>query len=278
MHEFKAPGCPINFIVRNQPTWPIQYLNINVSLLQLCTHIHLLFRIAKRLIDGKNFYGGSLHVFYAPELESIVETKAKLAQRRREISFRVKKNLQDFKCSSLDKSLLKEQYHRRRKQPALPLTKERLTRQYPKENLHTIYNGIPAHIDPRPHSEPNKHLEDLPKCFTHGNKTVFVPKGMDRKRQSDGFDKQTEANNKIVKTLNVTDKQVYGTSVIKHGMIIKFLSLPHGSIEENKIVIRDPSVTRLLAPSKDLQESILSAKSQIRMAMQTGCLNSRCSM
>uniref|UniRef100_A0A1Q3F253 Putative rna-binding protein 48 n=1 Tax=Culex tarsalis TaxID=7177 RepID=A0A1Q3F253_CULTA len=48
-------------------------------------------RRAKKLLDAKNFYGGILHLSYAPERESVEELRQKLAQRRREIAFRVPK-------------------------------------------------------------------------------------------------------------------------------------------------------------------------------------------
>lgn len=51
-------------------------------------------RRAKRLLDAKNFYGGILHVSYAPERESIDELRQKLAQRRREVAYRVPKKQQ----------------------------------------------------------------------------------------------------------------------------------------------------------------------------------------
>lgn len=49
----------------------------------------------------------------------------------------------------------REQYHRKKKYPTLPLTEERLVQQYPQESLTTIYDGIPRDIDPRPVSEPS---------------------------------------------------------------------------------------------------------------------------
>lgn len=45
-------------------------------------------RIAKRLLDDKAFYGGVLHACYAPEKESIVETRAKLMQRCKDVAKR----------------------------------------------------------------------------------------------------------------------------------------------------------------------------------------------
>lgn len=52
-----------------------------------------LYRVAKRLIDNKNFFGGVLHVFYVPELETLAETKAKLIQRRKDVAIQIKRNL-----------------------------------------------------------------------------------------------------------------------------------------------------------------------------------------
>ncbi|XP_014292330.1 RNA-binding protein 48 [Halyomorpha halys] len=47
-------------------------------------------RFAKRNLDNRAFFGGILHVCYAPELESVEETKNKLITRRKEVSFHLK--------------------------------------------------------------------------------------------------------------------------------------------------------------------------------------------
>lgn len=52
-------------------------------------------RVAKRLLDGFNFYGGVLHIFYGPELESQFETRLKLFQRQRDIANRIKRHKND---------------------------------------------------------------------------------------------------------------------------------------------------------------------------------------
>ena len=49
-----------------------------------------LLRIAKRKMDNCNYCGGVLHVFYAPEYETIDDTRSKLQQRRMEISRRIR--------------------------------------------------------------------------------------------------------------------------------------------------------------------------------------------
>ncbi|XP_020896530.1 RNA-binding protein 48 [Exaiptasia diaphana] len=43
-------------------------------------------RFAKRKMDNKSFFGGILHVFYAPEYESVDECRHKLEERRKIIS------------------------------------------------------------------------------------------------------------------------------------------------------------------------------------------------
>lgn len=50
-------------------------------------------RQAKKVLDAKNFYGGILHISYAPEKESLQDLQEKLAQRRKEVNFRIQKDL-----------------------------------------------------------------------------------------------------------------------------------------------------------------------------------------
>jgi hypothetical protein len=56
----------------------IQYVSVNI------------FRYGKHHLDGRAFYGGILHVCYAPEMESLAETRAKLIQRRKDIAIRTR--------------------------------------------------------------------------------------------------------------------------------------------------------------------------------------------
>lgn len=42
-------------------------------------------------MDDMSFYGGILHVSYAPELETVEETKDKLCIRRKEVAFHLRK-------------------------------------------------------------------------------------------------------------------------------------------------------------------------------------------
>ncbi|XP_023931818.1 RNA-binding protein 48-like, partial [Lingula anatina] len=48
-------------------------------------------RFAKKKLDDYAFFGGALHICYAPEYESVQETKDKLRERRREVAVRLRK-------------------------------------------------------------------------------------------------------------------------------------------------------------------------------------------
>ncbi|XP_012288742.1 RNA-binding protein 48 [Orussus abietinus] len=258
-------------------------------------------RIAKRFIDGKNFFGGLLHAFYAPELESVSETRNKLIQRRKDVTFRIKSHKEDPTNPEVDPFVPKEQYQRKKKTPALPLTEERLAKNYPGETLTTIYNGIPQNIDPRPVSEPS-----LPESTCHvteiqpnpaqellrgpylSNDVLFRSAGV---RESKIISKESPFNKRknykgqsankttkvrivrpqIIDTRNIakkdkSDKTVFtNVKQVDSGIIIKLL--PKEGDEKKRIVIKDSSTTQLVQSSNDLKNSIESAKSQIRSLM-----------
>ncbi|XP_038047354.1 uncharacterized protein LOC119721369 [Patiria miniata] len=52
-------------------------------------------RVAKRKMDDRPFYGGTLHISYAPEYESVEDTGRKLQERRKEVARRLKKLQQE---------------------------------------------------------------------------------------------------------------------------------------------------------------------------------------
>jgi hypothetical protein len=47
-------------------------------------------RVAKRKLDNRSFFGKSLHVSYAPEFESVEETREKLKERKDTIAKKLK--------------------------------------------------------------------------------------------------------------------------------------------------------------------------------------------
>ncbi|XP_015517529.1 RNA-binding protein 48 isoform X1 [Neodiprion pinetum] len=265
-------------------------------------------RIAKRFIDGKNFYGGLLHVFYAPELESISETRAKLLQRRRDIAIRIKRNQEDLANPETDSFTPKNQYHRKKKTPALPLTEDRLSQIYPGESLTSIYDGIPRSIDPRPVAEPSipqncplphssKSLPDQEQLFApyQPNDAVLIAtstrssgnissrsatvkhknyKGQNIKERR--FVKLTRPY--IIDTRNMAkittpsqnsiEDKTVFINIKKVESSIKIKLLPEEQKSKKRIVLKNPNTSSLLQPSPDLQSSISSAKSQIRKAMK----------
>ncbi|KAL6432891.1 hypothetical protein ACFW04_006323 [Cataglyphis niger] len=254
-------------------------------------------RVAKRLIDNKNFFGGILHVFYVPELETLAETKAKLIQRHKDIAIRIKKNQQDL--TSLAKFVPKEQYHRKKKNPALPLTEERLKHCYPGETLSSICNGIPQNIDPRPVLEPRLPINwNYNNSNTSGSKSLSAPYqpteamiqteiqqpnrnsklNMQKRKNYKGQHIDGDAKVKIFRPRLIDTRNIAKSSSIEKtnvfcnvkkvesGITVKLLE--KSDTTKKKIVIKDPNVTHLIQSSKDLQYSIQAAKSQIRSAMQ----------
>ncbi|XP_015123604.1 RNA-binding protein 48 [Diachasma alloeum] len=220
-------------------------------------------RIAKRLVDNKNFYGGVLHVCYAPELESLAETRRKLIQRQKDVVVRIRRHKEDPTSVERDKFVPREQYHRQKKYPTLPLTEDRLSHQYPNESFASINDGIPRSIDPRPVSEPslppNKRIKSDKQVNYKGhvirdNIKQVRPKLIDTKKLPH------------FETLREERKVVPVVKKVDSGITIKLL--PHSDDKRKRIVMKNPSTTKLISSSDDLQASIVSVKSSIREAMQ----------
>ncbi|XP_012535627.1 uncharacterized protein LOC105836254 [Monomorium pharaonis] len=286
----------------------------NVKAIQLVTeypsedftetyHIHYAHiqsaRIAKRSIDNKNFFGGILHVCYAPELETLEETRAKLIQRRKDIATQIKRLQQESVNPKIDKFIPREQYHRKKKTPALPLTEERIKHCYPGETLSSICNGIPQSIDPRPVSEPRLSINwknDFNNDTASSSETYPAPyqstesiiqagiQQVNRNLESNVHKRKNYRGRNIdnrIKVIrprlidtrniaksNFTEKTNVFCNVkkIEGGITIKLLDKSNN--EKKKIIIKNPSVTSLVQSSKDLQSSIQAAKAQIRTLMQ----------
>ncbi|XP_061396812.1 RNA-binding protein 48 [Musca vetustissima] len=54
-------------------------------------------RKAKKYLDAKEFYGGILHISYAPEYETMEELRAKLQHRMSEVKYRLRVNAKQHK-------------------------------------------------------------------------------------------------------------------------------------------------------------------------------------
>jgi len=256
-------------------------------------------RIAKRLIDNKNFFGGILHVCYVPELETLEETRAKLIQRRKDVAMQIKRIQQESLNPEIDKFVPREQYHRKKKTPALPLTEERIKHCYPGETLSSVCNGIPQNIDPRPVSEPRLPInwksnrnndiasssESYPALYQSteaviqaGTQQANKNPNLNMRKRKNYRGQYIDNNVKIVRPrlidtrniakLNFTKKTNVFSNVkkVESGITIKLLE--RSNSEKKKIVIKNPNVMSLVQSSKDLQSSIQAAKAQIRTIMQ----------
>lgn len=245
-------------------------------------------RIAKRFIDGKNFYGGILHVFYAPELESISETRAKLIQRHKDVNVRIKRHKEDPTNPEIDEFVPQEQYHRRKKFPALPLTQERLE-QYPEESLNnrSLQETAP-HLSKEVSSaststenksnnviKPSPELLQAPyqpfETIINQSNSRFLKRKNYKGQSIREAPKVKKVRSQLIDTRNIArreepDKNVF-TNAKKVDSGIKIKILPR-SEETKRIVIKDSSVTQLIRPIENLKSSIEIAKNQIRQAMQ----------
>ncbi|XP_005089640.1 uncharacterized protein LOC101864660 [Aplysia californica] len=56
-------------------------------------------RFAKRKLDDYSFFGGALHVCYAPEYETVSETREKLLDRRRVVAYKIRQHEAEQKMS-----------------------------------------------------------------------------------------------------------------------------------------------------------------------------------
>lgn len=130
-----------------------------------CYHVHFKIiqsaRIAKRRLDDKSFYGGVLHVCYAPEYETVNECRNKLQQRNKDVWNRLQSNSED-QDRFTNKPASLQMNNRKRGHPAWEISENRM------KNLDQdkIWAGIPKELDPRipaakqaKMSEPKKHYQ-----------------------------------------------------------------------------------------------------------------------
>jgi len=168
----------------------------------------------------------------------------------------------------------REQYHRKKKRPALPLTEERLKHCYPGETLTSICNGIPQSIDPRPVSEPSLPLNWNNDCSTASrsislsapyqpNETVIqsavqanrnIELNIHKRKNYKGQYINDNVKVKLVRpqlidTRNIFKSDAGKTNVfcnikkVERGITIKLLKK---SNNEKKIIIKDPKYVSLM--------------------------------
>lgn len=97
-------------------------------------HVLKSARFAKRQMDGKSFYGQVLHVCYAPELETVEETREKLQERRKSIAA-LTRHQQD--PAALNHA------HKRRVMPSTAVRyMARLRPELRKEHMDNLHRGV----------------------------------------------------------------------------------------------------------------------------------------
>ncbi|XP_023713599.1 uncharacterized protein LOC111867731 [Cryptotermes secundus] len=107
-------------------------------------------RYAKRNLDDRAFYGGILSVCYAPEMESVAETRAKLVQRRKDIAIRTRGEVASWTLQGKGEGIFQQQqYHCRKKHSALPITGESVAQAGSAIEGSCIWQGVPCSVDPR---------------------------------------------------------------------------------------------------------------------------------
>ncbi|GLH02838.1 Uncharacterized protein GBIM_08801 [Gryllus bimaculatus] len=224
-------------------------------------------RFAKTHLDDKSYFGSVLHVCYAPEMESIDETRAKLIQRRKEVARKTRGGQNVTRTSNAPK-----QYHRQKKHPALPLTAERLSAAAA-QNPHCIWQGIPLDIDPR-----------LQTSEVSKTETVYGPVKPDKKWIEAGVRER-----KIIslKKLPSSNSHLQSTSEANSNMLERKTSdntpgplpvlrfIPTQVKTARRIVFRNESQKRLNSDSEHestsaalgsltVEETILSVRKKIR--------------
>lgn len=77
------------------PTFLFQ-ISVELEAFTDCYHVSFVklehARRCKKFLDARNFYGGILHISYAPEKETVDDVRLKLKQRISEVKFRIKVN------------------------------------------------------------------------------------------------------------------------------------------------------------------------------------------
>jgi len=168
----------------------------------------------------------------------------------------------------------REQYHRKKKRPALPLTEQRLKHCYPGETLTSICNGIPQSIDPRPVSEPSLPPNwDNNSSAASGSISLPVPYQPSEAviQSAVQSNRNTELNIRkrknykgqyindnvkvrlvrpqLIDTRNIFKSNVEKTNIfcnvkkIESGITVKLLKKPNN---EKKIIIKDPKYVSLM--------------------------------
>ncbi|XP_046817586.1 uncharacterized protein LOC124423652 isoform X2 [Vespa crabro] len=249
-------------------------------------------RIAKHFLDGKNFYGGILHVFYAPELESISETRAKLMQRCKDVSVRLKRNKQDFaynrKLSQGEQTITSQSlsanqlnqinYQATYNEPFFNNDQQlnyKSSIAIEKRNIQNTKTSIATTVVPSQSKIINTgNISDTEHLLPEINKFDKCKKRKNYKGRSirDNI-KVKVIRPSIIDTSNILkcdikDKNVSNNANKEETNTIVVKKITNNDAIKKRIILKNSSIKQLVKPSQDLQSSIQTVKFQIRSALQ----------
>ena len=124
-------------------------------------------KVAKKKLDEHYFFGAMLHVFYAPEFETLADTREKIQHRRHSVTARIKflekdtkKQLKKQKTIKMDKKerqapLIGDQVRKENKSHSALISKDLSNREKYTQRIHSAnipcnISGIPLHLPPPP--------------------------------------------------------------------------------------------------------------------------------
>ncbi|XP_052748136.1 uncharacterized protein LOC113522233 [Galleria mellonella] len=131
-------------------------------------------RVAKRMVDTKNFYGGSLHVCYAPEFEDINETRQKLSQRKRDVLFRSRNIHNDAIAEKDREELLNKNIENTNKEGEIEKNVNNSNKRLLNMGeVNTIYNENRVTKKKREIKEDAATENEFKPCYVNENKKVY---------------------------------------------------------------------------------------------------------
>lgn len=251
-------------------------------------------RIAKHFLDGKNFYGGILHVFYMPELESVSETRAKLIQRSKDVSVRIKRNKQEFLNSQSSRHCILGSSRAEETITLTQISKSQLN----ETSYQTNCTGFSIHTNQESDYTPNMSMKWRSSLNVQELLATRIPSetvsisnmsdasnsvkvtSLDKFKKKKNYKGQSIRDTIKVKiarpyivdttaVLKSNIKNIYTSSTSsekKSAIVIKKIS--SNDVSKKKIILKNSSTKQLVQPSQDLQNTIQTVKSQIRSALQ----------
>lgn len=188
-------------------------------------------RFAKKQLDGKSFYGGVFHVCYAPELESVQETREKLEDRRLSIAA-----LTEYRQDPSVVNPSKKKYEHATAGKYLSRLRPEL--QDPNSTPHTRVNVSQSHNN----TELYKMNPGQVECSSHVSMPVDCSYNIIAQSEcSDGMSLQPQNSNMFHKEAECSNNTPAGSIIPADMYKIPSALLPPDVKEQHPVVLSDPS-------------------------------------